>query len=443
MTLRSLFVDFNSYFASVEQQENPSLRGRPVVVVPVVAETTCCIAASVEAKKYGIKTGTMVSEAKQLCPELVVALAHPALYVHYHHRLLKAIDNCIPIHKVGSIDEAECLLMGREREPERAIEIAHKIKQSVKETGDWLRCSIGIAPNGFLAKTASDMQKPDGLVVLEEKDLPEALFNLKLGDLCGVGYNMEKRLRHFGIHSVEQLCFASRAKLREVWGGIEGERFHDRLHGEVVEQAESQRGTVGHSHVLAPEFRNTAGVNAVLKKLLMKAAMRLRSYTLLASRLHVRVKYLGNDVWETGERMDPTDDSRILLHRLIHLLEQRKDNHKPLAVSVTLTGLIEREGTCVPLFSEMKESPALNKLLDNINKKYGNNKMYFGSMQQALDSAPMRISFNQIPDVALEEESGKNELWMKRMNQFRVLAEAEHKKREPRRSGPGPTMASS
>jgi len=439
VTLRSLFVDFNSYFASVEQQENPSLRGRPVVVVPVIAETTCCIAASVEAKKYGIKTGTMVSEAKQRCPELVVALAHPALYVHYHHRLLKAIDNCIPIHKVGSIDEAECLLMGREREPARAIEIAKKIKQSVRETGDWLRCSIGIAPNGFLAKTASDMQKPDGLVVLEEKDLPEALFNLKLGDLCGVGYNMEKRLRHFGIHSVEQLCFASRAKLREVWGSIEGERFHDRLHGELVEQPETQRGTVGHSHVLSPEFRNAAGVNAVLKKLLMKAAMRLRSYTLLASRLHVRVKYLGNDAWEAGERMDPTDDSKILLHRLIRLLEQRKDKQKPLAVSVTLTGLIEREGTCVPLFSEMKESPALNKLLDNINKKYGNNKMYFGSMQQALDSAPMRISFNQIPDVALEEESAKNELWMKRMNQFRVLAEAKHKKREPRRSGPGPT----
>lgn len=430
MTLRSLFVDFNSYFASVEQQENPDLRGRPIAVAPVMANSSCCIAASVEAKKYGIKTGTLVAEAKERCPELVVVLAHPALYVHYHHRLLKAIDNCIPIHKVGSIDEAECRLMGREREPERAIEIAHRIKQSIHESFDWLRCSIGIAPNGFLAKTASDMQKPDGLIVLEEKNLPDALFGLKISDLCGVGYNMEKRLRYFGIHSVEQLCFASRAKLKEVWGGIEGERFHDRLHGDVVEQAESQRGTVGHSHVLAPELRNTQSVNAVMKKLLMKAAMRLRSYHLLATRLHVRVKYLGNAPWDATERMDPTDDSKILLHRLIRLLDQRKDNHKPLAVSVTLTGLMEREGTCVPMFAEMKENPALNTLLDNINKKYGNNKMYFGSMQQALDSAPMRISFNQIPDVGLEEESGKNELRMKRLNQFCVLAEADRKKHD-------------
>ena len=103
------------------------------------------------------------------------------------------------------------------------------------------------------------------------------------------------------------------------------------------------------------------------------------------------------------------------------MLEQRKDNHKPLAVAVTLTGLIEREGTCPFLFVEMPENPALTKLLDTINKKYGNNKMHFSSTQSALDSAPMRISFNRIPDVGLEEESGEKELWTKRLNQFRVM----------------------
>ncbi|MGH8051638.1 MAG: DNA polymerase Y family protein [Arenimonas sp.] len=438
MTLRSLFVDFNSYFASVEQQENPSLRNRPVVVVPVVAETTCCIAASVEAKKYGIKTGTIVSEARNRCPDLVVMQAHPALYVTYHKRLMDAIESCIPRQAASSIDEVECLLIGREREPQHAIEIAHQIKQSVKAVGDSLRCSIGIAPNGFLAKTASDMQKPDGLVVIEQKNLPDALFGLKLGDLCGVGYNMEKRLRHYGIHSIEQLCYASRAKLREVWGSIEGERFHDLLRGEIIERPKSKKSSIGHSHVLAPELRNTASVNAVLKKLLMKAAMRMRGENLLASHLHVRVKYLGFDAWEVSERMDATDDSKILLHRLIRMLAQRKDTRKPLAVAVTLTGLIEREGTCPSLFSEIPENPALTKLLDTINKKYGNNKMYFGSMQSALDSAPMRISFNRIPDVSLEDESEKNELWMKRINQFRVLAEAEHKKHDTKRLGQAP-----
>jgi DNA polymerase IV len=430
MALRSLFIDFNSYFASVEQQLNPAFRQRPIAVVPVMAETTCCIAASIEAKQFAIKTGTSVRDARLLCPELVVVQAQPRVYVEFHHALKDAIEHCIPIHAVGSIDEMECRLIGREREPEQAISIAHQIKQQVRVVGDYLRCSIGIAPNGFLAKTASDMQKPDGLVVLEDAKLPEALFDLKLSDLCGVGYHMEKRLRHAGIHSVEQLCLANKSRLRDIWGSVEGERFYDRLRGDIVDVAQGPRGTVGHSHVLAPEFRNTHGVNAVLKKLLMKAAMRLRSYELLASLLHVRVKYVGAEAWEQSLKIDPTDDSRLLLHRLMGLIASRQDAYKPLAVSVTLTRLMQREGTCASLFAELEENPALNKLLDRINGKYGNNKIYFGGLQQALSHAPMRISFNQIPDVSLEDESEHNDLLTKRMNQFRVLAEATHKSRQ-------------
>jgi DNA polymerase IV len=430
MTLRSLFVDFNSYFASVEQQLDPSLRGRPIAVVPVLAETTCCIAASIEAKQFGIKTGTAVHDARNLCPGIAIVQAQPRVYVEFHHALKAAIEDCIPIHSVGSIDEMECRLIGKEQTRKHAITIAEKIKASVYKVGDSLRCSIGIAPNGFLAKTASDMQKPDGLVVIEQAQLPDALFCLKLNDLCGVGYQMEKRLRYAGIHSIEQLCFATRAKLREVWGSIEGERFFDRLHGEIVETSQGARGTVGHSHVLSPEFRNTAGVNAVLKKLLMKAAMRLRSYYLLSGMLHVRVKYIGADAWEQSLRIDHTDDSSAFLHYLIGLIKDRKDQRKPLAVSVTLTHLIAREGTCASLFSATKEKPAINILLDKINGKYGNNKIYFGGLQQALSHAPMRISFNQIPDVAMEDESEHNDLFAKRMNQFRVLAEATHKSRQ-------------
>jgi DNA polymerase IV len=429
MTLRSLFVDFNSYFASVEQQLDPSLRGRPIAVVPVLAETTCCIAASIEAKKFGIKTGTAVHEARHLCPGIAIVQAQPRVYVEFHHALKAAIEECIPIHSVGSIDEVECRLIGKEQKREHAINIAQKIKASVYKVGASLRCSIGIAPNGFLAKTATDMQKPDGLVVIEQTQLPDALFHLKLNDLCGVGYQMEKRLRNAGIHSIEQLCFASRAKLREVWGSIEGERFFDRLRGEIVEASQGARGTVGHSHVLSPEFRNTAGVNAILKKLLMKAAMRLRSYDLLSGMLHVRVKYIGADAWEQSLRIDHTDDSSAFLHYLMGLIKDRNDQRKPLAVSVTLTHLIAREGTCASLFSATKEKPVINTLLDKINGKYGNNKIYFGGLQHALSHAPMRISFNQIPDIAMEDESEHNDLFAKRMNQFRVLAEATHKSR--------------
>src|SRR6266446_5973668 len=105
MALRSLYVDLNSYFASVEQQLRPELRGQPVGVVPVMADTTCCIAASYEAKKFGIKTGTLVSEAKERCPDIQLVEARPPTYVEFHHRLVEVVESCTPVDKVYSIDE--------------------------------------------------------------------------------------------------------------------------------------------------------------------------------------------------------------------------------------------------------------------------------------------------------------------------------------------------
>ena len=112
MALRALFVDFNSYFASVEQQERPELRARPMIVVPVMTDSTCCIAATYEAKHFGIKTGTKVSEARQRCPGLIVVEARPEIYVKYHHRLIEVVDSCLPVTQVRSIDEMSCNLPG-------------------------------------------------------------------------------------------------------------------------------------------------------------------------------------------------------------------------------------------------------------------------------------------------------------------------------------------
>jgi DNA polymerase-4 len=118
MSLRSLFVDFNSYFASVEQHEDPALRGRPVGVAPVAAETTSLIAASYEAKAFGVSTGTLVRDARRLCPHIQIRVARPERYVFWHHRLIEAIDHAIPIARVGSIDEVACELIGRQRRRE-------------------------------------------------------------------------------------------------------------------------------------------------------------------------------------------------------------------------------------------------------------------------------------------------------------------------------------
>ena len=144
MPLRYLFVDMNSYFASVEQQDKPHLRGKPVAVVPVKAASTCCIAASYEAKAFGVKTGTPVWEAVKLCPGLRIEQARHERYVDVHEKIVKAVGRCIPVTDVMSIDEMKCKLLGREQDPGEAVGIARRVKAAIKQdAGDWMRCSIG------------------------------------------------------------------------------------------------------------------------------------------------------------------------------------------------------------------------------------------------------------------------------------------------------------
>lgn len=448
MSLRSLFVDFNSYFASVEQHEEPALRGRPVGVAPVAAETTSLIAASYEAKAFGIGTGTLVRDARRLCPEIQIRVARPERYVYWHHRLIEAIDHAIPIARVGSIDEVACELVGRQRQREVAEEIAQQVKDEVAlaAPGGAIRCSIGIAPNDFLAKTASDMRKPDGLTVIEQADLPHALHGLELRDLCGIGHAMEARLREAGITTVAQLTTVGKHHLRHAWGGIEGERMWGLLRGAWLPTAPTERGSIGHSHVLGPGLRTPNGARAVLKKLLVKAAMRMRREDMLSGALAVRIRFIGHEQrWERDLAFDPTDDSRELLRLLNGLLESGSrrplpgpTNATPLSVSVTLLRLVPRAQSSGSLFAPTQDTRRVDALVDRINAKFGYNKLYFGSMQLALenDAAPMRIPFNRIPDTKSENEAthesdaSHNALWLQSLNRFKVLAEGEHRRRE-------------
>ncbi|HWS78056.1 MAG TPA: hypothetical protein VN205_06740 [Thermomonas sp.] len=462
MTLRCLFVDFDSFFASVEQHDDPRLRGRPVAVIPVASTTTCCIAASKEAKRdFGIKTGTGVAEALERCPDIALQLARPARYVRVHHQFMAAIETCIPHGKAASVDEVPCWLIGRERQRDNAMAIARNIKQALLDAGfgDSLTCSIGIAPNKFLAKTASDMNKPDGLTVIEQGDLPHALHSLQPRDLCGIGPSMEARLQRAGIATTEQLCAASRDQLRRAWGSIEGERFWLQLRGFELPERETQRASVGHSHVLGPELRDASGMRSVLFKLLAKAAMRLRDEDMVAAAMAIRIRFIGMEArFERDLRFAPLDDTPALLRLLARHLQGlekaaldgrwNQKRHPPLSVAVTLLDLSPRAAICGELMAERQHAQAASLLLDKVNRKYGNSALYLGSMAKAIDNnaAPMRIPFQQIPKPALEEEAGLHgveqspanaaDLLQARMNQFKVLAEKTHREREATRHSP-------
>ncbi|RYZ81170.1 MAG: DNA polymerase, partial [Proteobacteria bacterium] len=201
-----LYLDLNSFFASCEQQEKPELRGKPVAVIPMMANTTSVLAASYEAKAFGIKTGTSVVDAKKMCPGLQFVLSKHPTYVRYHHKVKEVVESCVPIHSVCSVDEFACELTGSQQDVQVATALAEKIRTAIyQQVGEAISCSIGLGPNVLLSKMATDMKKPRGLVVIEPTDLPTKLVPLKLRDVPGIGPKMEYRLNQKGIHTMGQL----------------------------------------------------------------------------------------------------------------------------------------------------------------------------------------------------------------------------------------------
>lgn len=415
MRHRVLFVDFNSYFASVEQELSPDLRGKPVAVVPVMTDSTCAIAASYEAKKFGVKTGTGIGEAKRLCPGLVCVQARHDVYVDYHHRLKEEIDKHLPILNVESIDEMACELYGRYREEDEAVKLAQRIKNGIaKHVGVCLKSSIGISTNRFLAKVASDMQKPDGLTVLPPSHLPQRLNGLKLRDLPGIGHNMEARLRAKHIHTIEQLWHCAPKQARALWGSIQGERFWQALHGEELEQQESVRRMVTHSHVLGPEDRPLARAENVGRRLLLKAASRMRQMSLKATHLDLSVRIEQGPRMEGGIKFPPVSDSFALFQLFGALWAEvvKSQPQRLKKVSLALHGLIPADapeqlcllpdttGLEARSNDKRKACEKLSRVLDAVTQRYGRHALTLGlTKSEGRSFTGAKIAFNRIPEV--------------------------------------------
>lgn len=391
--LSTLFVDLNAYFAAVEQQERPELRGKPVAVGAVHAETGTIIAASYEAKPFGVKTGVRVGEARQMCPGLVVLPARPSVYTYYHRRILAAVETVIPIERVCSIDEFRCRLIGKEREPERAREIALRIKQVIREdAGECLTCSIGVAPNGYLAKVATEMQKPDGLVVLESHDLPHRLNMLKKTDFPGINRRTQARLEANGFFTVEQMTAATAPELRRAFGSIWGERWWHAIRGEEMPDFDGPPKSLGHSYVLAPELRHDAGCREVLLRLTHKACARMRQSALVAQSASVYVR--GRRSWHKRLTLPQTNDSVLLTRRVLEAWTER-DFSGPLVVGITFERLSPATDTTPSLFDMSDQSAQFNRAVDDLNQRFGKNTVYLAGMARARHTASEKIAFNK------------------------------------------------
>ncbi len=407
--LRWLFFDLNSYFASVEQQENPNLRGRPIAVVPGMTDSTCAIAASYEAKALGIKTGTKIYEAKKMCPDLVCVQARHDVYVDYHQRIFDEVGRHIPISKICSIDEGACQLFMGDRSIEHATQLAKEIKQGIAANiGDHIRCSIGVAPNIFLAKTASDMQKPDGLTILNPHTYRERICALKLRDLCGIGHNIEKRLNKSGVFTIEQLWHADPKHVRKIWGSVGGEKFWYRLRGYEVPETPTNKSVIGHSRVLDPSHRAIGEANDIARQLTSKACARLRRYNLYATHFSLSIRTVDRKYWGGRKNFKASQDSLFFLEHLKILwgnMQCAVGNKKLLKVSITISGLKESSMMTLDLFDSVPEidkpqklNQTLSNSLDDLNKRFGANTIRIGQcLKTSSGHVGTKIAFNRVP----------------------------------------------
>lgn len=398
--VRWLFIDLNSYFATVEQEAQPHLRGLPIAVVPVEAETTCCIAVSYQAKAYGVCTGMSVAMARQCCPHLMLVNARPRLYVEYHHRIVGAIERHAPLHQVLSCDEFAVQLAGSQREPVEASALAYAIKQEIRAVGSTLRCSIGIGPNRLLAKIAGEMQKPDGLMLLRRSHLPQALFPLALRDVPGVGRRMEHRLVAAGIDTARKLCTLSRERMHALWGGVQGDRLWLSLQGEdFPEPAAGPAQTLSRQHILPPDCRTLERARGIALKLLHATARRLRAKGLWAGGVFFQVGLQSGRALQAGTLLPQTQDTLALQE---HFLSMWRDlpGEIPTDLTIALTNLGPEPAPGLFGTPNVVHSPVM-EVLDGLNTRFGGNTVYLGSIHHDRQQAPTRISFG--PPPPLEE----------------------------------------
>lgn len=404
--LRWLYLDMNSYFASCEQQDRPRLRGKPVIVVPVMSEHTSAIAASREAKARGVKTGTGVREAKALIPDLQVIEARPDRYVELHRLILQQVDRVLPIEKVCSIDEVACKLMGPQRVEAAARALGHRIQRYILEqVGVCLTASIGIAPSRMLAKTAADMKKPLGLTVLRLDQLPGQLLDLPVGDFPGIGPSMQERLRKVGVTRMQQLWDLSPSRLRQIWHGIVGENFWYALHGIDPPDIETQRASISHGHVLPQPLRPTGMARGVARRLTAKCGSRLRRMGYKCGGLSLYLK--GQRRIQVEARFALTSDSFRMLDAVDDLWAQGiRQLGEPVVKQVVVTCLSLVPDSCEPdLFGWTPgagEDPRHMRLLtamDGLNQRFGKDAITIGPRTKLHGFVGAKIAFNRIPEA--------------------------------------------
>lgn len=406
-----LFVDMNSFFASCEQQVNFYLRDRPVAVCVYTGKQGCVIAPSIEAKKLGVKLGMRLDEAMQLCPGLVPVEINSKRYREFHVAIIDVLKQFTPDVLPKSIDEAvvdltRCQLMYKD-----SWAVALQIKNAIRtKVGDWLRCSIGIAPNAFLAKLGSDLYKPDGLVMITPETIDDVLKDLQLTDLPGIGQRMAKRLQDQGIMTPLNLRYASPERLRAVCKSIIGWHWHLRLNfgGEVDLETSPYKSMQAMRTISAHQRGSVEQLDELLQSLCLTLERRMVKQDVFCQDVTFYCRYHdGRNYCDEIKLPEPKQDSMELYNLIRQRFErfQQANRCEPIlnrsirSMSVSVFRFIPGQLVPFSLFEDNTRKNTLRKAVYEVKAKFGSDKIMRAT--ELRDNPVFRdvIGFGSIKDL--------------------------------------------
>jgi len=370
-----LHVDLNSFFATAEQQANPYLRGKPVGILKA-AGRSCVIAASVEAKKYGVKTGMSLNEVKKLCPGIILVPADFDKYADITYRFINICQTYSPICEVFSLDECFIDISETEKLFGGVLNIALEIKERLRsEIGDYITCSCGISHNRLLAKLASSQIKPDGLFLITRDNAYEILDKSDLMDVCGLGFALNRRLGILRIDSFPKLRSKSVEFLHKHFGPYWSLHLYNVSRGidnsPVMPLAEiPDAKSVSRTYTTHRNLYQREGINRLVRNLAEEATAKAREMTMSGRYVGFCLRG-GEDRW-SGHRTLKTyiNDGKVLFD----LCQEIAKDWQVKAVrfcGVTLGMLVKNKYQPIPFFPTDQRRQKLIATIDKINQRFG------------------------------------------------------------------------
>lgn len=400
-----MHIDLNSCFATVEQQANKHLRGKPILIAAYNSPRGCVIAPSMEAKKYGVRVGNRVVEAKMLSPNAVVRTPDTGLIRDVHIKFKKICHDYSPNVFPKSIDEVVIDFKGMEYflRDKKLEDIAREIKIRLKnEIGEWMLCSIGISTNRFLAKVAATYKKPDGLTVIDHANLLKIYKTLDLINLPYIKLKNQARLKSAEIYSIEDLLNANlHTLMKKVFQSINGYYWYKRIRGWEVDAVEFERKSFGQDYALQIATSNQKELSKILMKLCEKMGKRLRKHRYVSYGVHVSCIYADRTWWHRGQKFKTSQYTTIEIYkRAQYILDTRPETKKIIKLSVSCYGLENSNVAQLYLFDKVIEkNRKLVDAVDEINSQYGNFVITPAIMMGMDNTILDRIAFGGVKEI--------------------------------------------